>query len=226
MRRAGKFKIMARLPDAGNMASRRRKLEEEVFSRFSEAIVERLSGFGIKPMMITALAFIAAMISAAFYYLGAAAPALYFPAALFLALSGFLDAIDGAVARRLKMASDLGAFMDSVFDKLGEAAIYVAIIASGAVSALWGSLALTSSLMVSYVRHRAEPLGVDLKGVGFMERAERAILLLIATIVTPFIKQALEVSMILIAALAMMTVAWRMLYAIQALRARASHKRS
>lgn len=123
------------------------------------------------------------------------------------------------------MTSDLGAFLDSVFDKLGEAAIYIAIIASGAVSAFWGALALTSSLMVSYVRHRAEPLGVDLKGVGFMERAERTILLIIATILTPFIKQALEVSMILIAVLAMMTVAWRMLYAIQALGMR-SYRRS
>jgi archaetidylinositol phosphate synthase len=208
------------------MASRRRKLEEEVFGKFSVGFIEKLSKLGVKPIAITTLAFIAAIVSAAFYYLGAVSPASYFLAVIFLALSGFLDAVDGAVARRLKMTSDLGAFLDSVFDKLGEAAIYVAIIASGAVSALWGALALTSSLMVSYVRHRAEPLGVDLKGVGFMERAERTMLLVIASIITPFIKQALEVSMILIAMLAMMTVAWRILYAIQALRMKTSHRRS
>jgi archaetidylinositol phosphate synthase len=207
------------------MASRRRKLEEEVFEKFSAGFIERLSRFRIKPMIITVLAFITALVSAAFYYLGAVISASYFLAVVFLALSGFFDAVDGAVARRLKMTSDLGAFLDSVFDKLGEAAIYIAIIASGAVSVFWGALALTSSLMVSYVRHRAEPLGVDLKGVGFMERAERTILLIIATIITPFIKQALEVSMILIAVLAMMTVAWRMLYAIQALGMR-SYRRS
>lgn len=207
------------------MASRRRKLEEEVFEKFSAGFIERLSRFRIKPMIITVLAFITALVSAAFYYLGAVISASYFLAVVFLALSGFFDALDGAVARRLKMTSDLGAFLDSVFDKLGEAAIYIAIIASGAVSAFWGALALTSSLMVSYVRHRAEPLGVDLKGVGFMERAERTILLIIATIITPFIKQALEVSMILIAVLTMMTVAWRMLYAIQALGMR-SYRRS
>jgi archaetidylinositol phosphate synthase len=207
------------------MASRRRKLEEEVFEKFSAGFIERLSRFRIKPMIITVLAFITALVSAAFYYLGAVISASYFLAVVFLALSGFFDAVDGAVARRLKMTSDLGAFLDSVFDKLGEAAIYIAIIASGAVSVFWGALALTSSLMVSYVRHRAEPLGVDLKGVGFMERAERTILLIIATIITPFIKQALEVSMILIAVLAMMTVAWRMLYTIQALGMR-SYRRS
>jgi archaetidylinositol phosphate synthase len=207
------------------MASRRRKLEEEVFEKFSAGFIERLSRFRIKPMIITVLAFITALVSAAFYYLGAVISASYFLAVVFLALSGFFDAVDGAVARRLKMTSDLGAFLDSVFDKLGEAAIYIAIIASGAVSVFWGALALTSSLMVSYVRHRAEPLGVDLKGVGFMERAERTILLIIATIITPFIKQALEVSMILIAVLAMMTVAWRVLYAIQALGMR-SYRRS
>jgi archaetidylinositol phosphate synthase len=208
------------------MASRRRKLEEEVFERFSAGFIERLSRLGIKPMAVTALAFITALVSAACYYLGAVTPASYFLAVIFLALSGFFDAVDGAVARRLKMTSDLGAFLDSVFDKLGEAAIYVAIIASGAVSAFWGALALTSSLMVSYVRHRAEPLGVNLKGVGFMERAERTILLIIASIITPFIKQALEISMILIAVLAMITVAWRMIYVIQTLRAGTSHRRS
>jgi archaetidylinositol phosphate synthase len=208
------------------MASRRRKLEEEVFERLSVGFIERLSRLGIKPMAVTALAFITALVSAACYYLGAVTPASYFLAVIFLALSGFFDAVDGAVARRLKMTSNLGAFLDSVFDKLGEAAIYVAIIASGAVSAFWGALALTSSLMVSYVRHRAEPLGVNLKGVGFMERAERIILLIIASIITPFIKQALEISMILIAVLAMITVAWRMIYAIQTLGAGTSHRRS
>lgn len=208
------------------MVSRRRKLEEEVFGKFSEGLIEGLSKLGVKPMIITLLAFITALVSSAFYYLGAGMPTIYFLAALFLALSGFLDAVDGAVARRLKIASDLGAFLDSVFDKLGEVAIYVAIITSGAVSTLWGSLALASSLMVSYVRHRAEPFGVDLKGVGFMERAERIVLLIIASMITPFVKQALEISMILITALTMMTVAWRILYTIQVLRMRANHRRS
>lgn len=188
--------------------------------------MERLSGLGISPMKITVLAFLAALSSAIFFYLGAESPGNYFPAAALLAISGFLDAIDGAVARRLGRATGLGAFLDSVFDKLGEAAVYIAIIASGAVSETWGALALTSSLMVSYVRHRAEALGVNLKGVGFMERAERTIIIIAASILTPFIAYALEISIILISILATVTVAWRAFYAAQLLRGQASRRRS
>ncbi len=208
------------------MTSRRRKLEEEILEKISVGLIERLSELGVKPMTITVLAFFTALASAVFYYLGANNPVNYFPAALFLAISGSLDAIDGAVARKLGMTTELGAFLDSVFDKLGESAIYIAIIASGAVGKFWGALALTSSLMVSYVRHRAEPLGVNLKGVGFMERAERTIILIAASIITPFLKHALEISIILISILAMVTVAWRIFYSIHALRRPASHKRS
>jgi len=200
------------------MGARRRKLEEQLFEKLSTGLIERLARYGVKPMTITLLAFISALASACFYYFAAENPSYYFLAAVLLTFSGFLDAIDGAVARRLKLTSELGAFLDSVFDKLGESAIYIAIMASGAVSVLWGSLALASSLMVSYVRHRAEPFRISLKGVGFMERAERMILLITASVLAPFIESALEIAMILISVFALITVIWRMLYIAQMLR--------
>lgn len=200
------------------MNARRRKLEEEFFEKLSTGLIERLARCGVKPMTITLLAFISALISAGFYYLAAGNPSYYFLGAALLTISGFLDAVDGAVARRLKLTSELGAFLDSVFDKLGESAIYIAIMASGVVSVFWGSLALASSLMVSYVRHRAEPFRVSLKGVGFMERAERMILLITASVLAPFIESALEIAMILISVFALITVTWRILYIAQMLR--------
>jgi len=200
------------------MGAKRRKLEEELFEKISTSFIERLARRGVKPLTITFSAFAAALVSSVFYYLAAGNELYYFSAAILLAVSGFLDAIDGAVARRLGMTSRLGAFLDSVFDKLGEAAIYVAITVSGAVSVFWGSLALVSSLMVSYVRHRAEPFRISLKGVGFMERAERVILIIIASILTPFIRPALEVAMILISIFAFLTVIWRILYIVQVLK--------
>ncbi len=200
------------------MGARRRKLEEQLFEKLSTGLIERLARYGVKPMTITLLAFISALASACFYYLAAENPSYYLLAAFLLAFSGFLDAVDGAVARRLRLTSELGAFLDSVFDKLGESAIYIAIVASGAVSVLWGSLALASSLMVSYVRHRAEPFKISLKGVGFMERAERMILLITASVLALFIESALEIAMILISVFALITVIWRIFYIAQMLR--------
>lgn len=200
------------------MAARRRKIEEGIFERLSAGLIEYLAAHRVKPIYVTLLAFLFSLISAVTYYFAETYSALYFLAAVLLAFSGFLDALDGAVARRLKMTSSMGAFLDSVFDKLGECAIYIAIISSGAVTAFWGSLALAASIMVSYVRHRAEPLKVNLKGVGFMERAERLILLMMASILTPFYDAALEVSIILIAIFALLTVTWRIAHIAQVLR--------
>jgi len=200
------------------MGARRRKLEEEVFEKLSLKLVDQLALHRIKPIFITIFAFLSALASAASYYAAAHMPLYYFLAAFLLALSGLLDAMDGAVARRLGMVSEVGAFLDSVLDKLGECAVYIAIIVSGAVSVFWGSLALASSIMVSYVRHRAEPLRVSLKGVGFMERAERMIFLIAASVIAPFMPPVLEITMILISIFALITVIWRIIYVIQSLK--------
>jgi len=197
----------------------RRRIEEEIFERIASRVVEFLSDRGISPMSLTISAFAATIISSILYLYASSNRLLYLPAAITLALSGFLDAVDGAVARRMDGTSRLGAFLDSVFDKLGECLILVAIICSGAVDVLWGSIALASSILVSYVRHRAEPLGVNLKGVGIGERAERMTILIIASLITPFMKDALNYGIILIAVLASITVAWRIIYTVSRLRA-------
>ena len=190
----------------------RRRVEEKVFKRIASSIVEFLSNHGISPMSLTVSAFVATIISSIIYLYASSNRLLYFPAAITLAISGFLDAVDGAVARRMNKSSKLGAFLDSVFDKLGECFILIAIICSRAVDVLWGSMALASSILVSYVRHRAEPLGVSLKGIGIMERAERMILLIITSLMTPFVKDALNYGIILIAVLTSITIAWRIIY--------------
>ncbi len=197
----------------------RRRIEEEIFERIASRVVEFLADRGISPMSLTISAFAATIISSILYLYAPSNRLLYFPAAISLAFSGFLDAVDGAVARRMDGTSRLGAFLDSVFDKLGECFILVAIICSGAVNVLWGSIALASSILVSYVRHRAVPLGVNLKGVGIGERAERMILLIIASLIMPFMEDALNYGIILIAVLASITVAWRIIYAVSKLRA-------
>ena len=197
----------------------RRRIEEEIFERIALKVVVFLSDRGISPMSLTISAFAATIISSILYLYASSNRLLYLPAAITLAFSGFLDAVDGAVARRMDGTSRLGAFLDSVFDKLGECLILVAIICSGAVDVLWGSIALASSILVSYVRHRAEPLGVNLKGVGMGERAERMIILIIASLITPFIEDALNYGIVLIAVLASITVAWRIIYAASRLRA-------
>ena len=88
--------------------------------------------------------------------------------------------MDGRVARVGNMSSTFGALYDSVLDRYSEMVtlfgIFYYLILQGY---LWGSMitfvALIGSLMVSYVRARAEGLGLECK-VGFMQRPERVVL--------------------------------------------------
>ena len=97
-----------------------------------------------------------------------------------LLTSGFFDVVDGQVARFTKKTSKRGGFLDSVFDKIAEVAIFLGILVGNFTEPYLVFLAITMSLLVSYSRSRAESLGVKLQGIGIGERAER--LLVIALI--------------------------------------------
>lgn len=98
------------------------------------------------------------------------------------------DMLDGQVARLGNMASTFGAMYDSVLDRycelftLGGVAAFLA-----ACGNIWGAvitfLALTGSIMVSYVRARAEGLDIECK-IGFMQRPERVVVTAAAVLAT------------------------------------------
>lgn len=96
-----------------------------------------------------------------------------------LLISGFFDIVDGSVARVTKQASKKGAFLDSSFDKVSEVVIFAGIAFGNLANPFWCLVALGLSLLVSYTRARAESLGVELKGIGIGERAERMLILAI-----------------------------------------------
>ncbi|TMI26672.1 CDP-alcohol phosphatidyltransferase family protein [Candidatus Bathyarchaeota archaeon] len=162
---------------------------------------------GLSPNSITFLSFILAVITSALYAAGLSPMVLWFAAVVSLVLSGYFDALDGAMARRFRLVTQTGGVLDSILDRIGEISIYSGLAVGGLVDfrlALW---ALSAALMVSYVRARAEIEGVTMKGVGIAERPERLLVLLVATILAPISKNdALGWGMGLIAVLASATV--------------------
>ena len=100
-------------------------------------------------------------------------------------LSGFLDVVDGAVARYHERSSKFGAFLDSTMDRFADAIIYIGIIFGGYCNWFWGVLAIHSAITVSYVRARAESQGVECN-VGIAERAVRMIILMIGALIGYF----------------------------------------
>ncbi len=128
-----------------------------------------------------------------------------------LLLSGFFDIVDGSVARITERLSKEGAFLDSVFDKIAEVAIFSGIAFGHLSDSFWCLLALGMSLLVSYTRARAESLGGKLKGIGIGERAER--LLIIALVGMIPHREAMEWAMITVSIVAGMTLAHRVVVA-------------
>jgi archaetidylinositol phosphate synthase len=104
-------------------------------------------------------------------------------ASIMLLISGFFDIVDGSVAWVLKRSTAKGAFLDSNFDKISEALIFIGIAIGGLSNPVIAMIALSLSILVSYLRARAESLGIELKGVGIGERAERLLILAICGLI-------------------------------------------
>ncbi len=105
--------------------------------------------------------------------------------ALIIGFSLF-DMLDGQVARLGNMTSTFGAMYDSVLDRYCElftlgALSYYLIVAGYPIGALITFVALVGSIMVSYVRARAEGLGIECK-IGFLQRPERVVITSAATL--------------------------------------------
>lgn len=96
-------------------------------------------------------------------------------------LGVLLDALDGPLARRQGSASERGAFLDTMSDRIGEIAVWIGLslyLREEPRLLLLCVVALACSLMVPYVRAKAEFAGLEGKG-GWMGRAERMILILV-----------------------------------------------
>ena len=100
------------------------------------------------------------------------------------ALVGLCDTLDGELSRRTGTASALGAFIDSTVDRLSESLVLVGLYWYYRDSwfGLLAVVALVFSLMVSYVRARAEGVGRECK-IGFFERPVRVLVLLFGAFV-------------------------------------------
>lgn len=163
---------------------------QQLIYKIINPLVQGMIRIGITPNFITTTGLVLNMVAAAvLLYGGIEAPgelAWAGWAGAIVLFAGLFDMMDGRVARVGNMTSTFGALYDSVLDRYSELftlfGIFFYLILQGY---LWGSvitfLSLIGSLMVSYVRARAEGLGLDCK-VGLMQRPERVVLTAVGAI--------------------------------------------
>jgi archaetidylinositol phosphate synthase len=129
---------------------------------------------------------------------------------VFIALSGFVDMLDGAIARKNQSTSPFGGILDSTMDRFADAIILVGIIAGGFVDWFIGILTLLASFTVSYVRARAESEGIDCN-VGIAERPERLVILMAGAFLGYFYNPSvMYVAVVLVMVLGYLTVIQRL----------------
>jgi CDP-diacylglycerol--glycerol-3-phosphate 3-phosphatidyltransferase len=146
-----------------------------------------LGRLGLTPNALTVLGFGISLIAAF-----AAAQQAWVLAGFLVIFGGVFDLFDGALARATNKVSRLGAFLDSVFDRAGEAVLYLGI-AIGSVAggfepgAILAAAAMGASFMVSYTRAKSESLGftpgTGMANVGVAPREVRLVILTIGLLV-------------------------------------------
>lgn len=195
-------------------------------------IIKGMIKMGITPNMVTTIGFVGNVVAAflfihasqltpismGFSWIGWGGAILLF--------SGLFDMMDGRLARLGNMSTTFGAFWDSTLDRYSELfslfgiTLYL-MTASGIWAGVITFLALVGSIMVSYVRARAEGLGIECK-VGIMQRPERVVVTALAAIITGMTSNLwwLIGGMALIAVLANITAFWRVAHCYKQLKDR------
>jgi CDP-diacylglycerol--glycerol-3-phosphate 3-phosphatidyltransferase len=133
-----------------------------------------------------------------------------------IVVAGIFDLLDGAVARITNRVTKFGALLDSTLDRLSDAVLlfgllwYYAWKQDASIEVILIFAAIVGSLLVSYVRARAEGLGLD-ADVGIMRRTVRILTLAIALMLSTF-EPILLVALWGLAVLSNLTAAHRLIY--------------
>lgn len=156
-----------------------------VIYKVIDPLIKGMIRIGMTPNAVTTIGFLLNILSAAiFVYAGTVGDEQTF---LYVGIGGgillfasLFDMLDGRLARVGNMATEFGAFYDSVLDRYSELVTLFGIVfllfnKLYFWSAIVTFVALIGSIMVSYVRARAEGLDIECK-VGLMQRPERVVL--------------------------------------------------
>ena len=180
------------------------QLRQALSDRLTGPVVAFLARTPLTPSALTWLGFVLAVAAAVLIAGGS-----LIAAGIMVLVAGFFDMLDGALARRIERVTRFGAVLDSTLDRLSEAALLLGVLALWAAEGwtagvMLAGITLTASLLVSYIRARAEALGLECRS-GLFTRPERVIVLALGLLLDQ-----LFIALVIIAVLSFFTVAQRL----------------
>ncbi|WP_207588971.1 CDP-alcohol phosphatidyltransferase family protein [Halomontanus rarus] len=142
-------------------------------SGFLDPFVKGFDRMGMTPNGVSVLAFGMAIAAAVAFYFGGVEDRIWYVAAATLVfLNGWLDIIDGALAREQEVASAGGDLLDHVLDRYADIVV-IGGLAAGVEDFVLGFAAVTGVVMTSYLGTQAQAVGLDRVYGGLVGRADR-----------------------------------------------------
>ncbi|MDE3720191.1 CDP-alcohol phosphatidyltransferase family protein [Nocardiopsis sp. N85] len=182
-------------------------------SRVTAPLGRSLARIGLTPNIVTILGATGVVAGALYFY----PRGEFYAGSVVITVFVLFDMLDGAVARAKDAESAFGAFLDSSLDRIADAAILAGLlwwfIADGDDPLLAGLtlFCLISGFMVSYIKARAEGLGVNCD-VGVAERTERLIVILVSVALSGFgVPYVLAGGLWVLAGMSLLTILQRLL---------------
>ena len=181
--------------------------------RLAEPVGRVVAKTRVPPNFLTILGF---LFNVGVAWMISRGPDLFLIAGGLIVVAGIFDLLDGAVARHTNRATKFGALLDSTLDRLSEAVLLFGLLwyfvwqQDTSLEVILIFAIIVGSLLISYVRARAEGLGLDAE-VGIMRRTVRILTLSIGLMLSPF-EPLLLVALWGLAILTNMTAVHRLIY--------------
>ena len=168
---------------------------------------------GVTPNGLTVFGALGSIVASLYYFPNGD----FFLGTVIVSLFALSDLFDGTMARISERGSTKwGALIDSTLDRITDAAICAGILIhffqqeGNSLTVFLALLALVTGSLIPYIRARAESLGIDCS-VGIAERAERLIVLLVATGLYGLgVSSAINIGLLLLGVLGVITIAQRL----------------
>ncbi len=154
--------------------------------RAIQPVAIKIADSGISPNMMSLTSLIVAVLAGVCFYYTPTVPYLAAFALVLVALNSAFDALDGEMARHLRIDGKKGDFLDHVIDRYADTFIICGMFAGGHVPWQAGTITIIGVLLTSYLGTQAQALGIGRFYGGIMGRADRLILIMVSALFYTF----------------------------------------
>lgn len=146
-----------------------------------DPVINVFQAYNVTANALTVLSLVFALFAGICYYFSPGSGVMLIVALAFVFLNAFLDGADGLLARRTNSTSKYGDYLDHVIDRYADVFVICGLCFAGYVSGTIGTIVIVGVLLASYLGTQAQAVGIGRVYGGIMGRADRLIIIMLAT---------------------------------------------